>query len=65
VFDVAAQHALSVLGEVTSAIQGWRTVAARNGVNRTEMARFQAAFEWGQKAMAEAMSHTQTTAKGR
>jgi serine/threonine-protein kinase HipA len=65
VFDVAAQHARSVLGEVTSAIQGWRTVAARNGVNPTEMARFQAGFEWGQKAMAEAMSHTQTTAKGR
>lgn len=56
IFDVDAQQAQSALGEVASAIARWREVAARNGVIPTEMARFQAAFEGGQKALVQAIS---------
>lgn len=56
VFDLDVHRAQSVLGEVTSAIEGWRGVAARNGVTSTETARFQEAFEHGQRAMIQAVS---------
>lgn len=58
VFDIDAQQAQSALGEVASAIERWRDVATLNGVISTEMARFQAAFEGGQKALVQAISHT-------
>ena len=64
VFDMDDQQARSVLGEVTSAIEGWRQVAARNGVIPTEMARFKASFEGGQKAMVQAISHPSSTGEG-
>ena len=51
-----ARQAQSALGEVASAIDRWREVAARNGVIPTEMARFQAAFERGQQALVQALS---------
>ncbi|MHA6523369.1 type II toxin-antitoxin system HipA family toxin [Tessaracoccus sp. G1721] len=57
VFDINAQQAQSVLGEVASAIERWREVAARNGVISTEMARFHAAFDGGHKALVQAISH--------
>ncbi|HMR50680.1 MAG TPA: HipA domain-containing protein [Arachnia sp.] len=47
VFDMDAQQAQSALGEVASAVERWREVAARNGINSTEMLRFQAVFDGG------------------
>ncbi|WP_245616942.1 type II toxin-antitoxin system HipA family toxin [Knoellia subterranea] len=56
-FDLDARRANSVLGEVTSALEGWREVAVRNGVTASEVARFQDAFDGGQNALLQAMSH--------
>lgn len=44
-FDLTQSQAKTVLGEVSDAVRGWRTLATLNGISKSEQQRFEAAFD--------------------
>ncbi|MEP6650168.1 MAG: type II toxin-antitoxin system HipA family toxin [Lapillicoccus sp.] len=62
VFDLTHRDAKTVLAQVEDATRGWRAVAASHGINRSEISRFEAAFEGARQTM-RAATGTRATAR--